>query len=253
MSEKLESSRIPPPLSGPIKRKQEAFEQRKEETISTLMRAYEEGELTIEEYDERLSLAMDANKQQELDVLTVEFKDRFAIVEQPDEPLKDADPKTQEPAKPVKQTTGLAAPTNSQTAIFGVVKKEGPWRLSPRIKSKAVFGAVQLDLRDVEWVEVQAVIECTAVFGSIVIIVPSGVSINCKGVGILGSFVNRNKTTASNSNYRLTIRGTAVFGSIEVLFEDEDSEDSEDEYYTQKTRRLSVKDEDSDEESGSDD
>lgn len=253
MSEELESSRIPSPLSGSIKRKQEAFEQKKEETISTLMRAYEEGELTIEEYDERLVLAINANTPQELDVLTVEFKERLAAAEEADEPSKEADPKTQERAKPIKQMTGLAAPTNSQTAIFGVVKKEGPWRLSPLIKSKAVFGAVQLDLRDVEWVEVQAVIECTVVFGSIVIIVPSGVSVNCKGVGILGSFVKRNKTKPSNANYRLTISGTAVFGSIEVLFEDEDSEDSDDEYYTQRVQRLSVNDEDSDEESDSDD
>ncbi len=252
MSEELEVSRIPPPLSRSRKRQQEAFQQQKEETVSTLMRAYEDGELTIEEYDERLTLAMNANTQQELDVLTVELKETLAVVEHPNEPSEYIGPKVTERAKPVKQTTVLGEPTNSQTAIFGVVKKEGPWRLSPRVESKAFFGAVRLDLRDVEWVELHAAIECKAIFGSIVIIVPPGVSVDCKGVGILGSFAKRNKTKASKSNYHLTIRGTAVFGSIEVLFEDEDSEDSEDEYYTKRDLLSSVHDEDSEEDSDSD-
>ena len=249
MSEKLESSRIPSPLSGPAKRNQEAFNQQKEETISTLMRAYEDGELTLEEYDERLVLAMDANKQQELDVLTIEFKEKLAVVEKPNEPSEEVGSETTELANPVPRTTVLAAPTNSQTAIFGLVKKEGPWILSPHMESKAVFGAVQLDFREAEWVEPHAVLECKAIFGSIVIIVPSGVSVDCKGVGILGRFANRNNTKATNANYRLTISGTAVFGSIEILFEDQDSEESEEEYYIKRAQRLSVKEEESDEES----
>ena len=248
MSEELESGRIPPPLSGPAKRKQEAFKQKKDETIAILMRAFENGELTIEEYDERLVLAIEANKQAELDILTVELKEHLAVVEQPDEHSEHVDQKTTERTKPAV----ISAPTTSQTAILGVVKKEGPWRLSPRIESKAVFGAVQLDLREVEWVELHAAIECKAIFGSIVIIVPSGVSVDCKGVGILGRFAKRNNTKTSEANYRLTISGTAVFGSIEVLFEEQDSEDEEDEYYTKRAPRLSAKDDDSDEDSDSD-
>ena len=252
MSKELESSRIPTPLSQPEKRQEEEFKQQKEETVSILMRSYEDGELTIEEYDERLTLAMDANTHQELDVLTVELKEQLAGVEHPNELSTDADPKTTERAKPVKQTTVLATTTNRQTAIFGVVKKEGPWRLSSRVDSQAIFGAVRLDLRDVEWVDLHTVIQCKAVFGSIVVIVPPGVSVDCKGVGILGSFAKRNKIKASNSKYRLTIRGIAVFGSIEVLFDDEDSEDSEDEYYTKRAQRSSIHDEDSEADSDSD-
>lgn len=252
MSKELESSRVPTPLSRPDKRREEEFKQKKELTVSTLMRAYEDGELTIEEYDERLTLAMNANKHQELDVLTVELKEKLTVVEHPNESSEDVDPKTAERTKSVKKTTMPTAPTNRHTAIFGVVKKEGPWRLSSRVESKAIFGAVRLDLRHVEWVHLQAVIECKAVFGTIVVIVPPEVSVDCKGVGILGSFAKRNKIKASNSNYHLTIRGTAFFGSIEILFEDEDSEESEEEYYTKRAQRSSVHDEDSEEESDSD-
>ena len=68
----------------------------------------------------------------------------------------------------------------------------------------------------------------------------------------MGRFAKRNNTKTSETNYRLTISGTAVFGSIEVLFEEQDSEDEEDEYYTKRAPRLSAKDDDSDEDSDSD-
>ncbi len=223
MSEELEESRIPTPLSVPEKREQEVFNQKREETVLILMKAYEEGALTISEYDERVTLAISAKKLNELEVLIVEFVQDLAVVEKPVEPLKVDDSIATELSKPEKITTRLAAPISSQTAIFGKVKKEGPWILSPRVESKAIFGEVQLDLREVEWVKDQAVIECKAVFGSIVVIVPSGVSVDCTGVGILGSFTNRNKTKLSNAKYHLTIRGSAVFGSVEIINGPEES------------------------------
>jgi len=193
MSKELEARRIPKRLTVPLERQ-------REETIATLKTAFEEGEMTLEEYDERVSLALSASGSAELEVLTEELKPELS-------PVPVSTPKMAV-TKPVQRPI---------RAIFGEVRQAGVWVLAPKIRPRAVFGEVRLDLSDVEWVENHAEIDCKAVFGSIVIIVPPGVFVDCAGVGILGSFNNKTQTRSSGATHRLTVRGSAVFGSVEVV------------------------------------
>ena len=66
MTDSVDPSRVPTPLSGP-------FESERERTIEMLTRAFERGGMTVEEYDERLELASTASTGAELEVLVADL------------------------------------------------------------------------------------------------------------------------------------------------------------------------------------
>ena len=193
MTEPIDSSRVPKPLSGPLERQ-------RDETVETLQGAFEQGVMNLEEYEERIALATTASTEAELDVLTLEMSTELV------------------PANPAPLQTPSPQDTQARIrAVFGEVAHKGAWVLAPRVDARAVFGEVRLDLAQVEWVENQAEIHCKAVFGSIVIVVPEGVQVDCSGVSVLGSFTNKSQATSKTYTHRLKISGQAVFGSVEVV------------------------------------
>ena len=186
-------ARIPTPLSGPLK-------QQREGTATVLIDAFEQGVMNLDEYEERIALATTASTQAELEVLTHDLPTDLvpAPSVQPDKPA------TLPAQRPIR-------------AVFGNVKHKGAWLLSPSLETSAVFGNVRLDLRQVEWVENEVQINCKAVFGNIVIVVPRGVHVDCFGTGILGNFVNRASSSSTDITRRLTVTGKAIFGNVKVV------------------------------------
>lgn len=82
----------------------------------------------------------------------------------------------------------------------------------------AVFGAVELDLRDAEITSSQATMDVSVVFGGAEIRVPPNWSIITKGTPIMGSI--ENKTVLHNDQTavapKLLLNVTAIFGGIEI-------------------------------------
>ena len=148
-------------------------------------------------------MAVSARKSAEIDVLTEELKPDLS-------PVPASTPK-------MASTKAVRRPIK---AVFGEVRQEGVWILAPHIKPRAIFGEVRLDLSDVEWVEKHAQIDCKAFFGSILVSVPRGVFVDCAGVGILSGFNNRIELGSTEATHRLSIRGSAIFGSVEVITAD---------------------------------
>ncbi len=79
----------------------------------------------------------------------------------------------------------------------------------------AVFGAIELDLREAEMAGDSVVLNVSATFGSVEIRIPSHWQVVLEGVPSLGNMDN--KTTApQETTKKLIIKGSASFGSIEV-------------------------------------
>lgn len=105
-------------------------------------------------------------------------------------------------------------------AFLSSTEREGRWVLPRQLRVVAVFGNVELDLRDAEIGLGVSVIEAVAVMGSIEITIPPDVSVESEGDSLLGSFVvkyqGRGIAAAATGLRTVRIRGSAYASSIEI-------------------------------------
>ena len=84
-------------------------------------------------------------------------------------------------------------------------------------KADVVFGSAEIDLRAAKLAGGRAELELSVVFGRIEVIVPRDWQLVLEGSPVLGSIESRKApAAAAESAETLVIRGSAVFGAIEV-------------------------------------
>ena len=79
----------------------------------------------------------------------------------------------------------------------------------------AVFGGVECDIRNAI-IESDVVINASSIFGGIDIYVPSNVKVKIKSMPIFGGVENKAKTKADENCHTIYIKGTAIFGGVEI-------------------------------------
>jgi hypothetical protein len=127
----------------------------------------------------------------------------------------------------VRATAGLApAPVVGSSPTVGTVvtifsdnKRRGRWRLrSPRLRTRTIFGVLELDLRDV--LTEQSVIEITGgcVFGELKVIVPEGVEVDLRGASVFSArSLHLAPVPRVPGTPEVRIDVTAWFSSVEVV------------------------------------
>lgn len=117
------------------------------------------------------------------------------------------------------------APAPASTArlneftVFGGVERRISSQEFEGGRATAVFGGVELDLRQAAIKGTQAVIEANAVFGGVEIRVPESWTVNVQGVGVFGGYTDETRHTKPAEGaaaQELVVRGGAVFGAVEV-------------------------------------
>lgn len=89
-------------------------------------------------------------------------------------------------------------------------------------------GACEVDLTGTTIDGPEAVVEATAMFGAVKIIVPYGWRIVTQGTQLLGGYANKTRppqSTVSGSAPRLLVKGLALFGGVEVTHPEPESTD----------------------------
>ena len=79
----------------------------------------------------------------------------------------------------------------------------------------AIFGGLKLDLCGAK-IKEDVIINATAIFGGIDILVPDDVAVEVKSNAFFGGVSKKKKTTAKDGAPTVYINGTAMFGGIEV-------------------------------------
>ena len=88
---------------------------------------------------------------------------------------------------------------------------------------EAVFGGVELDLRDAGMKGDEAYVEANAVFGGIEIRVPESWQVIPRGAGVFGGFTDETRAPEANASApvkRLIVKGAAVFGGVMITNSD---------------------------------
>jgi len=100
-------------------------------------------------------------------------------------------------------------------AVFGGVNIDMSGKEFKGKTVNAVFGGLKLDLRDAK-IKEDVIINATAIFGGVEILVPENVVIETKSNSIFGSVVNKKKTAPKAKAPTIYVSGVAMFGGVEV-------------------------------------
>ena len=180
--------------------------------------AYAEGRLTHEEYEARLTSTMSARTAADLvPVLEGLPPSTVAAALAPlvGMDVAPAEPGTA-PAPGWYPPAGIDASSSSVVAIFGGATRKGEWVVPQQLTAFAMFGGVELDLREVTFSQAECEIVAVAVMGGVEITVPDGLTVHVDGVGIFGGFDQKAEGPGQPGAPVLRVKGAAFFGGVEV-------------------------------------
>ena len=108
--------------------------------------------------------------------------------------------------------------TDRAVAVFGETKRAGQWVPARRNTVAAVMGSARIDLREARLGPGPTTITAVAFMGSIEILVPPGLHVQCAGSAVFGSFEGRDSSPAPVRPGQSMVRvdGLSVFGAVEI-------------------------------------
>jgi hypothetical protein len=96
------------------------------------------------------------------------------------------------------------------------MRRSGRWVVPGRFPLSALFGSVELDLREAILQRRHVFIEANVLCGSVRLLVPEGVQVNVSGRTILSSREVRTRPAGGAAGPVIEIGGTLVLGSIKA-------------------------------------
>jgi hypothetical protein len=179
----------------------------REQVATLLSTAYAEGRLTREEHDERIDHLMAAKTFDDLIPIT---RDLVVI----GTPTAVATPQSR--SRFTIDTTGQNPDSDKMIAIFGGVTRSGKWRVRKNIQALALFGGMDLDLRNAIFEAPVVEISGFWCFGGLDIKVPEGIDVRDQTAGVFGGTDIRDIGDPAPGAPTLVIKGMTLFGGVTV-------------------------------------
>jgi hypothetical protein len=179
----------------------------REQVATVLSTAYAEGRLTLEEHDERVDQLMAAKTFDDLIPIT---RDLVVI----GTPTAVAAP--QPSSRFTIDTTAQNSQSDKMIAIFGGITRSGKWRVRKNIQALALFGGMDLDLRNAIFEAPVVEISGFWCFGGLDIKVPEGIDVRDQTAGVFGGTDIRDIGDPAPGAPILVIKGMTLFGGVSV-------------------------------------
>jgi hypothetical protein len=160
----------------------------RENVVRLLRDAHGDGRITLDEHGERVGHAYAARTLGDLAMLT---RDLLPADEQP-----------------------IRLDPGPLHALFGTVRRDGRWVVPARFPVSAVFGTLEIDLREALLQRRHVVVNAAVLGGRIRLVVPEGVRVEFTGRSIAGSQALRMRQPESREAPLIEVRGTVVLGSV---------------------------------------
>jgi len=139
-----------------------ASDAERERTVVRLREASAEGRLTLEEFIERMTNAYEARTHGELEVLTHDLPSVGGI------------------------SVSRRRPTRLLFSLFSSTEREGRIRMRRRVACVAVFGNIDLDLRQATFERDVVTVILVGAFATADVYVPEGVEVDMRGLSLFG-------------------------------------------------------------------
>ena len=184
----------------------------RERVAEVLRDALAEGRLDMEEFEERLESTYKARTYRELAPITRDLPAAGVT------PL--AVSLTKEPVQSgrwAERITGGEGSSTWAVAVMSGFQRKGRWRVPRRFNCFAFWGGGELDLREANFADREVEINCVAIMGGMNVIVPPGVEVVVRGIGIMGGFDHREEGVPGEPGApRVVITGFAFWGGVGV-------------------------------------
>ena len=183
------------------------------ERVAEILRdAVAEGRLAMEEFDERLEATYRARTYGELEPLTADLP-AAAAAPAPLSLRKDTAAAAGWSERIVSHTDGSAA----GIGILGGFQRKGRWTIGRRFTAVCLMGGGELDLREANFAGPEVVISCWALMGGVSIVVPPGVEVDVRGLGIMGGFdAQEDGVPGEPGAPWVIVKGLALMGGVAV-------------------------------------
>ncbi len=191
----------------------------RERILSILSDAFTKDEIGLDEFERRVDGAYAATSADALEELVRDLSDGTTSDGARSGPS----------ALSVRPENSMVAPSTAlvparrekkpgTVAIFASVERRGSFSLSSSSRAVAIFGNVELDLRQVALPDGVTELFVRAVFGNVEITVPPDLAVECDGNGVLGSFSSMSRMPAEGRTVGPVLRviGSAVLGNVEI-------------------------------------
>ncbi|MGV9233001.1 DUF1707 SHOCT-like domain-containing protein [Streptomyces nigra] len=190
-----------------------ASDRDRERVAEVLRDALAEGRLDMEEFEERLDATYRARTYGELEPLTRDLPAGTAPGPRVDMVKR---PATVDEPWPGRIVGGDDSPSWAVAVLSGFQRK-GRWTAPKRLNCVAFWGGGEIDLRDADFADREIRINCVAVMGGVQVIVPPGVEVVVRGVGVMGGFDHReNGVLGDPGGPRVIVSGFAFWGGVGV-------------------------------------
>lgn len=179
----------------------------RDSVAAVLTTAFAEGRITREEHDERLDRVMAARTFDDLIPVTADLV--------PTSPPRLAAVPDTAPGFTIDRSASNPVP-DRLIAIFGGSGRTGKWRIRKHTESYALFGGIDLDLRDAVFED--SVVEISGVwcFGGMDVKVPAGIEVRDQTVGIFGGTEVQDLGEPQPGAPTLVVKGLSLFGGVSI-------------------------------------
>jgi hypothetical protein len=200
------------PSKPPVPDDLRASDADRERVAEVLRDALAEGRLDMEEFEERLETTYKARTYGELAPITRDLP--AAGVQAPAVSL------VKEPVESGSWAERVRGGEGSSTwavAVMSGFQRKGRWTVPKRFNSFAFWGGGEIDLREAYFADREVEINCIAIMGGMNVIVPPGVEVIVRGVGIMGAFDHREEGVPGEPGApRVIVTGFAFWGGVGV-------------------------------------
>ncbi|MGC9499741.1 DUF1707 SHOCT-like domain-containing protein [Streptomyces sp. WG7] len=185
----------------------------RERVAEVLRDALAEGRLDMAEFQERLDTTYGARTYGELAPITrdlpvgpVEGPSRVSMTKEPERSGDWAG-----------RITGGEGSSSWAVAVMSGFQRKGRWTVPRRFNSFAFWGGGDIDLREAVFADREVVINCVAIMGGVNVIVPPGVEVIVRGIGVMGGFDHREEGVPGDPGApRVVVTGFAFWGGVGV-------------------------------------
>ncbi|MBQ1092576.1 DUF1707 domain-containing protein [Streptomyces sp. B93] len=186
----------------------------RERVAEVLRDALAEGRLDMAEFDERLDATYKARTYGELAPITRDLPAAGGAQTLPATSL------SKEAAASGDWSGRIVGGEGSSrwgVAVMSGFQRKGRWTAPRRFNSFAFWGGGEIDLREANFADREVVVNCVAIMGGINVVVPPGVDVEVRGIGVMGGFDQREDGAPGDPGApRVIVTGFAFWGGVGV-------------------------------------
>ncbi|MFF8031145.1 DUF1707 domain-containing protein [Streptomyces sp. NPDC016626] len=185
------------------------------ERVAEILRdALAEGRLDMEEFEERLDATYRARTYGDLAPITRDLPGHGTASVPAVSLAKDPERGGDWGSRIVR---GDEPASTWAVAVMSGFQRKGHWTVPRRFNCFAFWGGGEIDLREAYFADREIVINAVAIMGGVDVVVPPGVEVVVRGVGVMGGFDHREEGVPGEPGApRVVVTGLAFWGGVGV-------------------------------------